>query len=209
MEFWLKQGTVQIQLPVPPPEFEMKSGNDHQKVNVYQTGDMLLWGNTTLDTITFQSFFPSKISNRTYQCPYSEPWTIIAMINKWRVSGKPVSVLITGTGINMECLIDAFEYGANKGLDINFSLTFTEYRRVAAPDIGLDTGTDETNRPTPPVVPPTEGRKHTVKSGESLWSISKKYYDTSSKWRTIWDANKPMRSGNANLIYPGEVVKIP
>ena len=209
MEFWLKHGTEQLQLPVPPPEFEVKSGNDHQKVNVYETGDMLVFGNKTLDTITFQSFFPSKISNRTYQCPYSEPWTIIAMINKWRVSGKPVSVLITGTGINMECLIDTFEYGANKGLDINFSLTFTEYRKAKPNDIPSIGGGSDTNRPTPPVVPPSEGRTHTVGANETLWSIAKKYYNDGSKWTKIWEANKPMRSGNANLIYKGEVVKIP
>ena len=52
-------------------------------------------------------------------------------------------------------------------------------------------------------------RTHTVGANDTLWGIAKKYYGNGSKWTVIWDANKPMKSGNPNKIYKGEVVKIP
>ena len=52
-------------------------------------------------------------------------------------------------------------------------------------------------------------RTHTVGANDTLWGIAKKYYGDGSKWSTIWNANKPMKSGNPNIIYRGEIVKIP
>lgn len=47
-----------------------------------------------------------------------------------------------------------------------------------------------------------------VQSGDSLSSIARKFYGNESKWKTIYDANRNSIS-NSNLIYPGQVLKIP
>ena len=46
---------------------------------------------------------------------------------------------------------------------------------------------------------------HVVKKGESLWSISVKYYGIGTKWRKIYDYNK-MKS---TVIRVGQIVKVP
>jgi nucleoid-associated protein YgaU len=49
---------------------------------------------------------------------------------------------------------------------------------------------------------------YTVEKGDSLSKIAAKHYDDSSKWPQIFEANQPMIK-NADLIYPGQVLRIP
>ncbi|MEO5596439.1 MAG: peptidoglycan-binding protein LysM [Lysobacteraceae bacterium] len=49
---------------------------------------------------------------------------------------------------------------------------------------------------------------YTVKSGDTLSSIAKKFYDAANKYPAIFEANKPMLS-DPDKIYPGQVLRIP
>jgi nucleoid-associated protein YgaU len=49
---------------------------------------------------------------------------------------------------------------------------------------------------------------YTVVSGDSLSKIAKKHYGDAMKYPIIFEANKPMLK-DANLIYPGQVLRIP
>lgn len=49
---------------------------------------------------------------------------------------------------------------------------------------------------------------HEVKSGESLSKISKHYYGNANKYNVIFQANTDQLK-NPDLIYPGQVLKIP
>lgn len=55
----------------------------------------------------------------------------------------------------------------------------------------------------------TGGSSYTVKKGDNLWNIAKKYYGDGSQWRKIYDANRDVIGGNPNLIYPGQTYIIP
>jgi nucleoid-associated protein YgaU len=49
---------------------------------------------------------------------------------------------------------------------------------------------------------------YTVVKGDSLSKIAAKHYDDSSKWPEIFEANQPMIK-KADLIYPGQVLRLP
>ena len=67
------------------------------------------------------------------------------------------------------------------------------------------TTTTTTNK----VVTPTVKKKtYTVKKGDSLWNIAKKYYGKGSEYTKIYNANKD-KIKNPNSIYPGQVLTIP
>lgn len=78
------------------------------------------------------------------------------------------------------------------------------------PKPATPTTTTTTTKTATPVVKPatttTTVRYHTVKSGETLSGISLLYYKTASKWPLIASANSIK---NANLIYPGQRLRIP
>ena len=58
------------------------------------------------------------------------------------------------------------------------------------------------------VEPQPESQFHTVVSGDSLSKIAKKVYGNAMKYNEIFEANKPMLK-DPNLIYPGQVLRIP
>jgi hypothetical protein len=77
--------------------------------------------------------------------------------------------------------------------------------------------------PPPPVLPvvpsapspaPPTGATHTVTPGEHLWSIAAARLagasDVAPYWLRLVELNRHrLRSGNPNLVYPGEVVELP
>lgn len=51
------------------------------------------------------------------------------------------------------------------------------------------------------------GQSYTIRSGDTLSGIAQRFYGRASLWTEIWAHNKGnLRSGNANRIYPGEIV---
>jgi LysM domain len=68
--------------------------------------------------------------------------------------------------------------------------------------------------PDPPPVPAEPPRQHVVAPGDSLWTIAVRQVaddgDVTPYWTRLVDANRhTLRSGNPNLIHPGEVVELP
>ena len=66
----------------------------------------------------------------------------------------------------------------------------------------------------------TSSSTYTVKSGDTLWGIAKKFYGNGAKWTTIYNANKSVienaakkhgksSSSNGHWIYPGTKLTIP
>lgn len=125
---------------------------------------------------------------------------------------------------------------AKNAYDITVSLKFKEYieygtiKKViiiedntgdgsGGGDGGDDSGGDKT--PTEPVTKPVEDTEtYTVKKGDSLWKISRKFYGTGTKWKSIYEANKTViedtakkngkkSSSNGHWIYPGCKLVIP
>jgi RHS repeat-associated protein len=68
-----------------------------------------------------------------------------------------------------------------------------------------------TNLPETTIVgePPSD-KELFVSAGQSLSSIAMKEYGDSRQWTKIWEANRQsLRSGNPDLIFPGERLRIP
>jgi nucleoid-associated protein YgaU len=49
---------------------------------------------------------------------------------------------------------------------------------------------------------------HTVAKGDTLSAIAKKFYGDANKYRTIFEANKPMLK-DPDKIYPGQMLRVP
>ena len=56
---------------------------------------------------------------------------------------------------------------------------------------------------------PPKQKTYTVKAGDCLWNIAKKFYGKGSDYTKIYNANKGTIGSNPNLIYPGQVFTIP
>lgn len=72
---------------------------------------------------------------------------------------------------------------------------------------GLPTVSDVEPEATTPDTGATAGT-YTVQNGDCLWSIAKKMLGNGNRWGEIFEANKDIIK-SANLIYAGQVLKIP
>ena len=55
---------------------------------------------------------------------------------------------------------------------------------------------------------PKQERTYTVVKGDSLSKIAKALMGDATKWRVLYEANKD-KIKNPDLIYPGQILKIP
>lgn len=53
------------------------------------------------------------------------------------------------------------------------------------------------------------GTSYTVKKGDNLWTLAKKFYGSGADYSKIYEANKDTIGKNPNLIYPGQTFTIP
>jgi LysM repeat protein len=78
------------------------------------------------------------------------------------------------------------------------AVVLSHSRTVTAASAPVATYTDAASVP----------RKHTVQSGDTLTTISKRYYGTSSRWIDIFQANRD-RLRNENALRVGQEIRIP
>lgn len=118
-----------IVLPVTPESFGVQVKNNNSVVNITNFGNYNMMGKTGLKSITISSFFPAQDYN--FSSGSDEPYELVNQIEEWRLSTKPLNLLIENSTVDFDCLIDSFEYKEQDGTgDVYFTLVLTEYRNI-------------------------------------------------------------------------------
>lgn len=180
LEFWFlyeSDGKKEdLRLPVPPEEFKIQKGQNINTININDLGEIAVIGEGKLDKITISSFFPTQVYAFCQYSDFPKPYDCTKLIDKWRLSRKPIRLVITDTNINMLAAIESFEYGENDGSgDVYFDIQLTQYRPLKA-ESKESNGTN-LERATDRTVP----RTYRVLKGDTLWGISKKFYGTGTR----------------------------
>lgn len=214
MEFWLKKSNSdKIMLPVNPESFAFTEKHNNTSVNVNSIGEVNLLGKRDLKTGTISSHFPKRDRNYANNSGRQAPYTYINKLLSWKSSGKPVQLIITGTKINFQVTIETLKYGEQDGTgDVYYDLTLKEYRAVEIKKTKLKKTkkkktTKKKNKPKRPAAK-KKTKTYTVKSGDCLWNIAKRFYGNGAQYTKIYNANRG-KIKNPNLIYPGQVLTIP
>lgn len=208
MEFWLqKDNDDKIQLPVKPSEFTVAVAHRNTVVNVVQLGDINLIGKTGLREISLSSFFPAKDYNFSNNFERKKPKSYIKTLEKWRKSGEPIRVIITGI-LNMKCTIESFSYGEKDATrDVYYTIYLKEHKKIKQKKIKKASIGKSSTRTTKKATA-NSGKTYVVKKGDTLWKIAKKFYGDGSKYTKIYNANKKILKSAKNLSI-GQVLTIP
>ena len=216
MEFWLKKSNSdKFMLPVNPESFSFTEKHNNTSVNVNSIGEVNLIGKRGLKEGTIYSFFPNQNYNFGNNSGRKKPYVYVNTILKWKEEGKPVR-LIVGGNINVQVTIESFKYGEQDGTgDVYYLLGVKEYRAVTVTKVKKKSTSKKktTKKKTTTKKKRTTENKpkqktYTVKKGDCLWNIAKKFYGNGAKYTKIYNANKS-KIKNPNLIYPGQVLVIP
>ncbi|KAB0577226.1 nucleoid-associated protein YgaU [Fusobacterium naviforme] len=213
-EMWLTHNAEKskIQLPVNPEALEIRNGSNNDTINVAGLGEIVVFQSRPALQFSFSSFFPATKFPGLQVSKITKPLTLIERINSWKASKKPVHFIVTSCGVDVYASIEDFTYhedGGDPGT-FQYSITLKEYRKITTRQVKVDIPKKKaTVQKTEPRVDNTvQPKTYTVKAGDCLWNIAKKYYGNGAQYTKIYNANKD-KIKNPNLIYVGQVFTIP
>lgn len=213
-EMWITHNAEKekIQLPVHPETLEVKNGSHNDSIDISGLGEIVILQSRPALQISFSSFFPAATFPGIQVKSITSPLTLIQKINDWKASDKPVHFIVTSCGVDMYAAIEDFTYhedGGDPGT-YQYSITLKEYREITVRQVKVDIpekkATVENKEPR--VDNTVQPKTYTVKAGDCLWNIAKKYYGNGAQYTKIYNANKD-KIKNPNLIYVGQVLTIP
>ena len=136
--------------------------------------------------------------------------TIVSSLESYHQKGKYVKYV--GRNSMSNALIISFDTGYTNQIagGCTFSMTIKQVRIAKAAYVaqGNKVTGKQTQITKKKTTTTTTKRYHTVKKGDTLWAIAKKYYGNGAQFMKIFNANKGTIK-NANLIYVGQKIVIP
>lgn len=217
-----KNGNREIRIPVLPEKISFKSGDaTFVTYDLMGRGEVAIPTGTKLSGYVWESLFPGALQSNTsmQRGEWQDPMNYHKILEDWKANRELLTLMVTCSPINADVYVDTYEWELSGAFgDIPYKLTFIEGRSVTitTTKIGSDTSSPDSSTQRPA----TTSKKYTIKSGDTLWGIARKFYKAGSKWKTIYKANKAIiekkakqhgrkSSSNGHWIYPGTVIKIP
>ena len=194
----------QLVFPLLPESLTLTQQAAHQRVTLWDLGEVTQLRSPGQLTLSFSGFFPGEGSPTAAGAARQlrEMMTTHAA-QLFVVAGVPFPLSMQMT---VEELTLTQQAGDEDG--IHYALTLREYRTPTFTTIvtTADSGSGGTAAlPQRPDSRPAETR-YTVVKGDSLWAIARRFLGSGSRYPEIARLNQ---IPNSNLIYPGQVLRLP
>ena len=211
-----------MELPIAPQKLTVKIKGNNKTLTLINEGDINFLRAPGLTEITFDAVLP-MLGQYSFANGYRRPDSYLNKLESLMTGKEPFRFLVSRVSpsgrllydTNMKVSLENYMVteDATKGPDVTVSITLKQY-------ISYPTKTVTVVKPKPEKKPVVQQKKkretssapkvktYTVKSGDCLWNIAKKYYGNGAQYTKIYNANKG-KIKNPNLIYPGQVLTIP
>jgi len=211
---------ITYRLPTNPEQIEMSSKQAIEKYEILKLGQIAIPTHMELKEYSFECEFPHRVLHYVETSGrFRDADFYLNLFKEWREQKTPVRFIARngiGDEINTLVLIEELTITEKAGEEgdkyINFQLI--EYRKFGKKFVVVETESTGTTvavakevEPTPSINPKSNGT-YIVQSGDTLFSIAKKYYGDGTQYTKIYNANKDQIK-NPNLIYPGLQLVIP
>lgn len=212
-----KSGTREIRIPLLPEELEFPSGDTVGiSYEIMGLGEVVIPSGTELGGYVWKSAFPGeqRKNDPMIRGSWIDPKTYDSILKDWKQNGTKLNLLVTGYPINADVYLKKYNGTATGAFgDISYEIEFMEAREIVVTTTKVQQTTTTTR-------PATTSTTYTIKKGDNLWSIAKKFYGAGSKWGVIYNANKDIiektakkhgkkSSDNGHWVYPGVTLTIP
>lgn len=209
-------------LPVTPQKLTTKIKGNNKTLTLVNEGDINFLRSPGLTEISFDVVLP-MLGQYSFAGTFRRPDYYLGIFENYMTSKTPFRFIVSRVSpsgrllfdTNMKVSLESYNIteDATKGPDVTVSVTLKQY-------IDYATKTVTVVKPKPEKKPVVQQKKkretssapkvktYTVKSGDCLWNIAKKYYGNGAQYTKIYNANKG-KIKNPNLIYPGQVLTIP
>lgn len=212
--------------PVAPSKLQLKIQNENKTLTLINEGEVNILKKAGLTDISFDLLLPNvKYPFATYKSGFVNAKVFLEQLERMKSSKEPFQFIVTRTlpngkmlfDTNMKVSLESYDIkeDSKQGFDVTVSVKLKQYREFGTKTCNITfagtkpKATVQPARPASPASPaPAQNQTYTVKKGDCLWNIAKKFYGNGAKYTTIFNVNKG-KIKNANLIYPGQVLTIP
>ena len=214
--------SVKLRIPALPDKITYRCGAKMAEYDILNKGPVSVPNGNELTEYQWEAVLPGEGNKNQpwLRGGWISPKTIENYFSVWKTNGVKLKLLITGTPVSTYVYLKDYEitFEGPHG-DYKYSVTFitaidikVSYTKVSRPPVKRTVPAAKTSQ--------SSKRTYTVKSGDCLWNIARKYYGDGTKNKTIYNANKDViektarkygrsSSNNGWWIYPGTVLVIP
>ena len=216
-----------VLLPIAPEKFTLKTKNQNKTITLINEGEVNVLKDAGLTE--FDVLIPAvKYSFAIYEDGFKRTSYFLSHFEELKTSKKPFEFKVVRQmpdgkllfNTNMTVSLESYTTteNVNEGFDLKVSIKLKQYKyfgtkivkvsEVETTETTTVAATVETPRETTNSPEPVQDTTYTVKKGDCLWNIAKKFYGNGSKYTVIYEANKD-KIQKPNLIYIGQVLVIP
>lgn len=213
-----------VLMPITPSKVKVKINNQNETLTLINGDEINILKAAGLTDVSFDLLLPqvsypfanggAQSANfylslferlKTAKQPFQ--W----ILNRSMPSGKRLFYTNLTVGMEDYQITDDVE----EGFDITVTVSLKQYRHYGTKTVTVQPAETPAKTPTATVEQPQretseapQQSAYTVKSGDCLWNIAKKYLGDGSRYNEIYELNKD-KITNPNLIYPSQVLTLP
>ena len=214
-----------VLLPIPPSKLELKISNNNKTYDLINYSQINVLKNPGLSSLEFEVVLPNtKYPFAMYKNNFQNAKYYLGVLENLKVNRSAFQFIVVrkfpnGKDIfNTNIKVALEEYTitdtTEEGFDTKVKIKLKQYKEYSTKKVQVTikqyrppavTRTVTTNNTA---VAKPSGQNYTVKRGDCLWNIAKRFYGNGAKYTTIYNANRS-KIRNPNLIYPVQVLWIP
>lgn len=223
-----------LPLPVTPSSLNISTPSLNKTVTLINDGEINILKTPGLREISFEALLPQhKYPFANYSISNYTATTFIPVLNELKKSKIPFQFIVTRMKpnnqvvffTNIKCQIESIEYKEDAeeyGLDVMASIVLKEYKDYGTKSLSLSKSMVSTALGYAKAAASyavaaavtlnsrsTESKPSvtsvTVKKGDTLWNICKKYLGDGSKYKEVAELNN---LENPDKIYVGQVLRL-
>lgn len=232
--FYFQDGSDVLTFPITPSKLSIKVGSKNKVINLIDEGDINILKSPSLIEVEFEARFPMR------KYPYSREvnsfqsyYDFIKSLKEDKKSfrfivarSKPNGDRTWDTNLLMALEDFSLNEDADEGDDVLIDFKLKQFKPYGVTTIKLKTNNTKPTTTSTSKKQRDSGNKnsknsnYTVKSGDCLWLIAKKFYGDGNQWKKIYNANKSViestakkhgykSSSNGHWIFPRTKLIIP
>lgn len=199
-------------LPLPPSKVNLEIVNQNKTVTLLDGQEANQIKPAGLSEVSLELLLPRR------EYPFAHPnglsgESALKLLERLKNQGKPfqyVHIRTNGSPTDLTVVLEDYQVDEEPGElgDLRVKLTLKQYRPLTTRTVtvlaeGQGTASVTRSAETAPKV-----TEYTVKKGDCLWNIAKKYLGNGARYTEIYALNRE-KIQNPNLIYPGQVLRLP